>query len=100
MDWEDIFRALCQPKAYASCLNPSEFGNLTIPQLYALLSNPSKPKNNVDYSKVEQSVLDWRQNNVSEDKYAKLFLERYKRLPTVEDKREYYGVWPLGNASG
>lgn len=86
---------LCQPKPFASNIPPSEFPNLTLSQLTALLQEVGKQKREHEgkerlssyaagYSAIQAAQKYRRDNNIE--------------CPPNKDKEEFYGIWPFSKS--
>lgn len=84
---------LCQPKPFTSCINPSEFSELTLTHLVALLQEFGK-----------QKQQEQKQSGYAASYTAMLAAQKYRRdnnipCPDGKDKVEFYGIWPFGESA-
>ena len=94
LDWEAIFIFLCQPKPYVSCIPPSEFATLTLPQIVTLLAEGGKQKEKLNtklhgYKAAMEATYKYRRENVPVD-----------QCPPNKSKEEFYGIWPFSESTG
>lgn len=78
----------------ASNITPSEFLDLTLPQVYILISQTKKQKKEKStLAEAYKDIFEYRR--VSHGPGSKTWEAVQKKFPTDEDKRRYYGIWPF-----
>lgn len=78
----------------ASSITPSEFLDLTLPQVYILISqNKKQKKEKSTLAEAYKDIFEYRRTVHGPG--SKTWEAVQKKFPTDEDKRRYYGIWPF-----